>query len=562
MPKTQKYRVDTDHGSYEVEVEVGPDATSGTSQEAPGPSAADFLGNVGKSSLHLIKGAGAGLKAAVTQNPLKTIGDVAGGVVERGKEYANDLHPIRAAEELFKDTSGRTDAGGVTELHPINALAQLLPTEMMYRDPVGVASDAVGAAGLVKGARALSELPTTLRNNAGHRFNQKPLYEQQQVLEQTVPDRPNPATSRTGPVVSPSTGINDLPLAQQMEMLPSHGGTAGGRSGMPLILPQAGINDLPLARQMEMLPSHGGVAGTRAGSTPLAPQTGINDLPLAQQMEMLPSEGGTPSLRTGESPQGFQGDINSLPLFQQQQILEGTGVNRPVIDTGRRGADLPPSREVAPTAGIAEQLGVQASNPLDGLDARIGGSKLDLNRLPEAARQRILDQLDPQRAVPSHPTTPDVSGRTVPPSDAGWKLRMQDKLRGPDQLPTLNDTRRLEMHGSGVAAADPNFQQLAKEFGLSPSADTVRDLTGTPARTPLAAETAGLDRDFSRHIMDERGSVGLESDELSKVLQGMLLGHMMRGMGIPRAIGHTLNRAGGVLPPALGAAGAARLNHP
>lgn len=528
MPKTQKYRVDTDHGSYEVEVEVGPDATSGTSQEAPGPSAADFLGNVGKSSLHLIKGAGAGLKAAVTQNPLKTIGDVAGGVVERGKEYANDLHPIRAAEELFKDTSGRTDAGGVTELHPINALAQLLPTEMMYRDPVGVASDAVGAAGLVKGARALSELPTTLRNNAGHRFNQKPLYEQQQVLEQTVPDRPNPATSRTGPVVSPSAGINDLPLSQQMEMLPSHGGTAGGRSGMPPILPQAGINDLPLA----------------------------------QQMEMLPSEGGTPSLRTGESPQGFQGDINSLPLFQQQQILEGTGVNRPVIDTGRRGADLPPSREVAPTAGIAEQLGVQASNPLDGLDARIGGSKLDLNRLPEAARQRILDQLDPQRAVPSHPTTPDVSGRTVPPSDAGWKLRMQDKLRGPDQLPTLNDTRRLEMHGSGVAAADPNFQQLAKEFGLSPSADTVRDLTGTPARTPLAAETAGLDRDFSRHIMDERGSVGLESDELSKVLQGMLLGHMMRGMGIPRAIGHTLNRAGGVLPPALGAAGAARLNHP
>lgn len=75
----------------------------------------------------------------------------------------------------------------------------------------------------------------------------------------------------------------------------------------------------------------------------------------------------------------------------------------------------------------------------------------------------------------------------------------------PDAEPTLADMRRL--NGASAASADPRFQSFAKEFGLPIDENTVRDLTGGPSRTPLAAEGAGLDHDYMRRIMDEKGMV-------------------------------------------------------
>lgn len=515
--QTQRYRVDTDHGSYEVEVEMGGDSLSGTSVESA-PTPTGFAQNAVTSAGNLLKGAAEGLWGAATTRPDTTIANMAGGLKERAMEYVHDLHPMTAMEQAGE--------GNLT-----GALSNLLPVELMYRDPVGVGADALGVEGLVKGGLALKNLPGKIKAKRARAFNEKPLASQMDKL----PERPGPERMRTGgPVASPSAGINDLPLASQMEMLPSHGGTPSAR----------------------------------VGNSPILAQAGINDLPLASQMDMLPTEGGVSSARTGTAAMGPQGNINSLPLFEQQRILEQTGGNRPVIDTGRRGADLPPSRDVAPPTGIAEELGVSAQSPLDNLSASINGRGIDLSKLPEAARQRILEQLDPSRRPMSRPAPAVIPPREVPAAPVKTSPARRPAPSVPEDRPmNLRETRRME--GAASAAQDPRFLELAKEFGLNPTAATVNDLTGALSRVPLSVEvgpgtsaTEGLDRGFTRRLGDERGFINPDLiGDLPRLLEAMIAGYALRGK-IPMAVAHGLNKAGAVIPPAVMGAGAARLNHP
>jgi len=131
---------------------------------------------------------------------------------------------------------------------------------------------------------------------------------------------PVPARQGAAPYQPPSTPFNELPLAQQMAMLPSRGPTpVTTRSGGPparigdYTVPPTPFNELPLAQQMEMLPSHGTTPVTTrsggppvrigSGTAPPAASTPFHELPLAQQMEQLPMTGPTPvTTRTGGPP--------------------------------------------------------------------------------------------------------------------------------------------------------------------------------------------------------------------------------------------------------------------
>lgn len=94
--------------------------------------------------------------------------------------------------------------------------------------------------------------------------------------------------------------FNDLPLAQQMERLPTTGAAIErGASGPPVSSYR--FNDLPLAQQMESLPTGGGVAEGRAPSPPLRPEVPFHERPLFQQMDALPPTA-APELGRGQVP--------------------------------------------------------------------------------------------------------------------------------------------------------------------------------------------------------------------------------------------------------------------
>lgn len=334
---TQRYRVETDQGSFIVEVEAPPAA------EVPRPNTIDFVKNVASSGMNLARGV-ASLATGVSGDQMID------GVIHRLKEYAGDIHPIEAGRQLL---------GG----NPLTALSNLLPVETMYRDPVGVAADVAGVATGVRGGRAAVAAPDNFRTWQTQRFNRKPLMEQ---MDRLPIDRPAPEVTRGGGNPPPvQGGVNDLPLSTQQTILertvPSRPAPERSGGATPPATGGQNINDLPLWKQQEILeqtvPSRPSVdTGRRGGDVP-------PDRSVAAASAPVPSR----------APQvGSTFDPNRVYFTPE----------------------TPPPNSVAAVEAPVDWSKVPAHAV-----GNKGGS-LDLSQFSEAAREAILKQLRGEPATP------------------------------------------------------------------------------------------------------------------------------------------------------------------
>lgn len=164
----KKYRVDTDKGSYIVEVDEPESAPATEPKPAEGPSTRGFLQNAFTSAGDNIAGMGKGILSLV-KDPGNFADNLTGGMRDRLKEYAGDIHPGEALDRL--------KAG-----HPIEALSNILPVTMMYQDPAGVALDAAAGVGAVKAGKAAMKVPGKLKASRDAR-------RLKQVLDPHMPNR-------------------------------------------------------------------------------------------------------------------------------------------------------------------------------------------------------------------------------------------------------------------------------------------------------------------------------------------------------------------------------------
>ena len=95
---------------------------------------------------------------AATQSPATTAEELAGGVLRRGAEYVKDIHP--------REALGRAMAG-----HPIEALSNLLPVEMMYRDPAAAAADVLAGGAVARGAKGVTSGGRRVTRGIERRYN-------------------------------------------------------------------------------------------------------------------------------------------------------------------------------------------------------------------------------------------------------------------------------------------------------------------------------------------------------------------------------------------------------
>ncbi len=171
---------------------------------------------------------------------------------------------------------------------------------------------AAGATGRFVG-RLMQKVPTP------QTFQDLPLAQQ---MEQLPSATPAPVTGRLGmaPYQAPPTPFHELPLAQQMPQLPTTGGIPLARSsGPPLQAPPTPFHELPLAQQMSQLPTTGGIPMARSGGPPLQPQTPFHELPVFKQMEQLPTTGPAPVTgRLAIAPHQMASDATMLKSLMQE----------------------------------------------------------------------------------------------------------------------------------------------------------------------------------------------------------------------------------------------------
>jgi hypothetical protein len=232
---------------------------------------------------------------------------------------------------------------------------------------------APGAGFVAKTAGALMErvpFPKT--------FQDLPLAQQ---MEHLPTEGPAPITGRLSMPIGAQTGINDLPLAEQMRMLPSHGPTPIGRVGMPPVIEQTPFHELPLAQQVDRLPNSGVMPVGRTNIPPTLEQTPFHQLPVYKQMEQLPASGPAPiSTRSGGPP--ITGHLRPAPLsdleLARQEVAAGR-LPQSVVDrleqTAGSGSATPTAAptpvSVPAPAGPTAQPPLRARVPTSGVDRSI-----------------------------------------------------------------------------------------------------------------------------------------------------------------------------------------------
>lgn len=96
-------------------------------------------------------------------------------------------------------------------------------------------------------------------------------------------------------------------------------------------------------------------------------------------------------------------------------------------------------------------------------------------------------------------------GASLAVEDVRGPKGMRQVTVGPNEQQNFDEVR--DEVGAQEAARDPRIMAAFKEAGIKPTADAIRDMSGTPSREPLEKSNRLLDNDFMRHIMDERGSI-------------------------------------------------------
>lgn len=398
MP-TKKYRVDTDRGSFEVEVE-----------EADSVSAAP------------------GERTRVDTN---MIGVDPNWMVRKSADVATRYLPSWAAP------TAATTMAAIGSL-PLSFLE-------------AASSPEAAAAGMASGARLPRMPKRVLPTSYGGTPIRDALRTGGEELSQA------PGGGMTAKVVGwglqkipARKTFQDVPLAEQMADLPARGRSVlrtrtGG--GTPPV--QGGINDLPLHQQMAHLPRTGGVASSRAVSPPTIPQTPFHERPLYQQMADLPatpapqaargqmppyqptppahppgappmSEAAVPSAPSGVSDD-IAAALRAKGLDPARVIGPGTSKGVPLTSVGRRDQPLRRALGIEPSdtrmGELTQKLGGQAPEPPHPLQAprfeqgaeRVGKP---LGVTKEEIRQTVGPRLDETRGEAS-PVLPDRALRDI-----------------------------------------------------------------------------------------------------------------------------------------------------
>lgn len=488
-PISQRYLVETDKGNYYIDVDMPGPAR---------PNAAGFGENVLKSGVGLAKGAVETLHGLM-QNPADASLQMGDAIMHRVKDYAGDVHPLQAARQMMG-----FEPGGLS-----GALSNILPVNMMYQDPVGVAGDALAIKGGITGAKsgmsAIKGPGLTGDVIAG-------MLEKLRPKEQTNLNTPTPPMTGTGEgaIYSGKTG------AWSPETAPPEGILKlGSAPSLDEILQTA------LADSMKPQPSH-------SVELPPDPTTA--------------GAGSLPKIGTGK---------RLTSVSSGRPSTQPVGQNPPTVSSFGQ------ARETQPvSAGVTPQPTV---------------SPLERGNAYAAGEPRPTPPIEP---IPAH--TPTQDSTPVPNAS--------------DAEPTLSELQSFL--GADRAATDSRFIDFAREFGLKANGNTVRDMTGQPARTPLdlsagrgsqplrpgesllpdtrrGPSVEGPDQSFMRRIMDEKGSFDPSmfipggANSLPALLETLLMGYLAGKTGVGAKALRGINTYGGrVVPGAMGGAAVTRLKDP
>jgi len=295
--------------------------------------------------------------------------------------------------------------------------------------------------------------------------------------------------------------------------------TVAGREGRAVAASQR-FNELPLAKQMERLPTTGPIPEARAGIPPMQPQTPFNERPLYQQMQDL-TEAPSPSSMRGPSPPirnlGNEAPLppppgptgphldRSMPMrpseMTQQQLLEriqsGTGTPPPPAAKPPLGgrlmtqpppdAAVPPVTSPRPTAPPPQQLPqtppppppLAAESPMQQPRTQVGAEVV--GRQNGMTTQQVRDTTGPIRG--EAPGT--AAGMPVAPRD-----RMIQKLI--DMGPKGQGLPELEREAYAAAGRDPKTRLQVQAW-----LDALRKVGYA---VPIGA-AAGMQRDSIMRMM-------------------------------------------------------------
>lgn len=383
MP-VQKFRVETDRGNFEVEVEVA------DPQQAKNEA----------------------LKAA-NAKPLKEPTTKTGGILKGLNSYADELgraglegmaHPKSAGDFLGLMLPGSRIPG-------LKATAAVPGTV----EPIGNTALRAGARGA---ANVLDFTPNLIRSKAENRivdalreaggpptkFNDLPLVKQENFFPETP--APSPMRKIAAPPMRPETPFHERPLYQQMEDLsaPVHNPAADPRGGGPIASGRENVRRSPSdVRIIGKAPSLEEVlnealtaemGGQPAGSASLPPEPSITPGGATHQSGQFGR-----SQKVGQ-PGGY---TSGRPAVSETRYQEMTG------NLGGEGAGTPPDAAIPPSSGapsspadlmdpatIQEEVRMSGTRgaaarlgmTVEEVEAALGGTN---RQLPLEAEQRMQD---------------------------------------------------------------------------------------------------------------------------------------------------------------------------
>lgn len=315
------------------------------------------------------------------------------------------------------------------------------------------------------------------------------------------------AGAEAAPVADRLLGnINEMPLHQQMEHLPTEGP-----------MPQGGrLSDTPRRGAPPEVSPIDRFHPNSSGYTPgdIGPDIerilgNINDMPLSQQMKHLPSSGPNPTGRVS-TPQPGTENFNDLPLHRQMEHLPETAAPA-------RGSSAPPiqnlGRETAPPT-VVRPAGTKAPTLEDALMEALTSGEAEKPALstaaPEAttAGEGALKQSGKFGKSGSLGQAGGYSSGRPSTQPASIEQALQDELGGrvsdvspeavavpasepPASASAPHTTSRVQEYISGSQPIDPkdlapdDWARLRQQFG----AKKLSEMTGVPAdeiRTKLA----------------------------------------------------------------------------
>lgn len=452
----------------------------------PTPSAGGMFGNFVQGSVDMAAGVPRLMMKALTQNPADTAIQLGQGVVDRGKQYWDDMHPVDAWESLKRGS-------------PLQALGQALPVGMAYDDPAGVAADAMALKAGVSGLKKAKEAPGRILRGRAVTKARRAL-EPPEVPPSTPVDYQWPPQNKWGTVVDEGGEVPPKGGVPQ-------GNASGGRppqlsGGQRQIGPQAGVSIDDAMKQFAHEDSDffdGSADGQGDGPVgDVFPRGGTPEPPIIQ--DNIPPAHGDPSL----VPPGEEQAYNESVAPDAKGSADDALYNELMKNMGGGHPGKPGKVEIAEPAPEGDyNYDTRADDspwPESAAEAYGTRPNMETGELATDDPWHSGEEVEPPKEGEGFNPRPDPSGRSASAlhrdtndMDAGYRRRLADE--------------------KGIATTDfllgGAVDALARKFIQNPTIRTgaksaVRNISKVPIG-PMA-EGYGNAAVFSRFINDDKKS--------------------------------------------------------